>query len=47
MLENLDFLYSVDEADWSKLVEKWSDSLVVYDYGNNKYKKILKQESVI
>ena len=47
MLENLDFLYSVDESDWSKLVEKWSDSLVVYDYGNNKYKKILKQESVI
>ena len=47
ILDNLNFLHSVDQSHWSQLVEKWSDSLVVYDYGNNKYKKILKQERVI
>ena len=47
IFNNLNFLYSVDEFRWNDLVKKWSNSLVVYDYDNNKYKQVLKKEKVI
>lgn len=47
ILENLNFLYDVEENKWRSLVEEWSKEVVVHDFDNLIYKKILKKEGII
>lgn len=43
ILKKLEFLYNLSSSEWDKIYQKYNEKLLIYDEGNNTFKKLIKK----